>query len=104
MEKNNDPVTLEVERVISPENMQKIAHRNSSNNSIILLICDYIIKLTENSDHSTFRKLTRMVNLLLDDEEPNRDWIHSLISELNCESTKQYYIELKHLIYDGVNQ
>lgn len=50
-----------------------------------------------------YTQLQRCINKLLQDEEPNRDWIQCLIVELNREETMQYYNELKREIYDGVS-
>lgn len=89
----------EIQSVVSPENMHKIAIRYASNPANVLLITDYIESLLTSPSDKVFRKLKSIVENLLQDESPNKSWILSLISDLNSqEQTRHLYGQLVTLI------
>lgn len=91
----------EIQSVISPENMHKIAIRHASNSASIHVLTGYVSELcgSQIPNLNTFRKLKLKIQSLLQDESPNKDWIISLISELDSVSqTKAMYEELFKII------
>lgn len=96
--------TAEIQSVISPENMHKIATRHASNSASIHVLTRYVSELCNSKipNLNTFKKLKSKIQNLLQDESPNKDWIISLISELNSVSqTKAMYAELSKIIEEA---
>ena len=96
--------TAGIQSVISPENMHKIATRHASNNASIHVLTKYVSELCNSltPDLNTFKKLKSKIQNLLQDESPNKDWIITLISELNSVSqTKEMYSELSKIIEEA---
>lgn len=91
----------EIQSVVSPENMHKTAIRHASNSASIHVLTGYVSELcgSQIPNSHTFKKLKLKIQSLLRDESPNKDWIISLISELNSVSqTKAMYAELVKII------
>ncbi|ELP87086.1 hypothetical protein EIN_495410 [Entamoeba invadens IP1] len=89
----------EINRVICPENMERIAARNASNSATILVIVNYVETLITSNSPKTYLKLKRLIEALLQDDSPNKEWILSLVSQLNnCDTTKAMYTELYEII------
>ncbi len=102
--KLDSDVNAEMQSVVSPENMQKIASRNASNSAPIHVLNGYVSELCASQipNSNTFRKLKLKIQSLLQDESPNKDWIISLISELDSVSqTKAMYEELFKIIEEA---
>jgi len=94
----------EIQTVVSPENMRRIASRNASNSASIHVLTRYVSELcgSQIPNLNTFRKLKLKIQSLLQDESPNKDWIISLISELDSVSqTKAMYEELFKIIVEA---